>query len=177
MLLHNAQGKPLQFGITAACGAGFLLFGYDQGVFSGLLDNAAFQKAFRYPNSTIQGQIVATYDLGCIIGTIVSMCTGDKLGRRWSILIGCCILLVSAVLQTASYFLAQMIVGRVICGVGNGMNMIVIPIWQSETARPGDRGKFIVAQFVTNVFGIVITNVCIKYVYRLERNRLTFCSG
>lgn len=120
---------------------------------------------------------MATYDLGCIIGTIVSMCTGDKLGRRWSILIGCCILLVSAVLQTASYFLAQMIVGRVICGVGNGMNMIAIPIWQSETARPGDRGKFIVAQFVTNVFGIVITNVCIKYVYRLERNRLTFCSG
>lgn len=60
MLLHNAQGKPLQFGITAACGAGFLLFGYDQGIFGGLLDNVAFQEAFGYPNSTIQGQIVAS---------------------------------------------------------------------------------------------------------------------
>lgn len=177
MLFHDTQGKPLQFGITAACGAGFLLFGYDQGVFGGLLDNAAFQKAFGYPNSTIQGLIVATYDLGCIIGTIVSMCAGDKLGRRWSIFIGCCILLVGAVLQTASYSLAQMIVGRVVAGVGNGMNTIAIPIWQSETARPRDRGKLIVAQLVTNVFGIVITNVCMEYVHRQKTHRLTFYSG
>lgn len=55
-----------------------------------------------------------------------------------------------------------MIVGRVVAGVGNGMNTIAIPIWQSETARPKDRGKLIVAQMVINVFGIVITNVCME---------------
>lgn len=159
MLFSNSQGKHLQFGITAACGAGFLLFGYDQGVFGGLLNNEPFLRTFGFPNATIQGQIVATYDIGCIIGTLVSMFAGDKLGRRRSILIGCCILLVGAVLQTTSYSLAQMIVGRVVAGVGNGMNTIAIPIWQAETARAHDRGKLIVAQLVTNIFGIVITNV------------------
>lgn len=160
MLFQEAQGKPLQFGITAACGAGFLLFGYDQGVFGGLLENELFLKTFGNPSAMIQGQIVATYDIGCIIGTILSMFFGDKLGRRRCILIGCCILLVGAILQTAAYSLSQMIVGRVVAGVGNGMNTIAIPVWQSETARANHRGKLIVAQLVTNIFGIVITNVC-----------------
>ncbi|QKX61532.1 uncharacterized protein TRUGW13939_08684 [Talaromyces rugulosus] len=158
MFLQNAQGHTLQYGITAACGAGFLLFGYDQGVFGGLLDNEPFLKTFGYPGTTIQGQIVATYDIGCIIGTLISMYAGDMLGRRRSILIGCVILIIGAVIQTASYSLAQMIVGRVVAGVGNGMNTIAIPIWQAETARPKDRGKLIVFQLVTNIFGIVITN-------------------
>jgi MFS family permease len=52
-----------------------------------------------------------------------------------------------------------MIVGRVVAGIGNGMNTIAIPIWQAETAQPKDRGKLIVFQLVTNIFGIVITNV------------------
>lgn len=160
MFFQESQGKPLQFGVTATCGAGFLLFGYDQGVFGGLLDNEPFLKTFGYPDAMIQGQIVATYDIGCIIGTLVSMFFGDKLGRRRCILIGCCILIVGAVLQTASYSLAQMIVGRVVAGVGNGMNTVAIPVWQSETARADNRGKLIVAQLVTNIFGVVITNVC-----------------
>ncbi|KAF7525514.1 hypothetical protein PCG10_004752 [Penicillium crustosum] len=158
MFFQNAQGKWLQYRITAACGAGFLLFGYDQGVFGGLLDNKQFLETFENPSVTIQGQIVATYDIGCIIGTLVTMYAGDKLGRRRTILIGCFILIVGAILQTASYSLAQMIVGRVVAGVGNGMNTIAIPIWQSETARAEHRGKLIVAQLVTNIFGIVITN-------------------
>ncbi|KAF4219512.1 hypothetical protein CNMCM6805_006620 [Aspergillus fumigatiaffinis] len=158
MFLQDAQGKALQYGITAACGAGFLLFGYDQGVFGGLLDNEPFLRTFGFPGATIQGQIVATYDIGCITGTLASMYAGDKLGRRRCILIGCAILIVGAILQTASYSLAQMIVGRVVAGIGNGMNTIAIPIWQAETAQPKDRGKLIVFQLVTNIFGIVITN-------------------
>ncbi|KAJ5683640.1 hypothetical protein N7462_006805 [Penicillium macrosclerotiorum] len=158
MFSSNAEGKWLLYRITAACGAGFLLFGYDQGVYGGLLDNDRFLRTFGYPNSTIQGQMTATYDIGCIVGTLISMFWGDKLGRRLCILIGSCILLVGAVLQTASYSLAQMIVGRIVAGLGNGMNTIAIPIWQAETAKAEDRGKLIVAQLVTNIFGIVITS-------------------
>ncbi|KAJ4371271.1 hypothetical protein N0V83_004488 [Neocucurbitaria cava] len=51
-----------------------------------------------------------------------------------------------------------MIIGRIVAGLGNGMNTIAIPIWQSETAKAHHRGKLIVFQLVTNIFGIVITN-------------------
>lgn len=64
----------------------------------GLLDNEPFLETFGNPSMTIQGQIVATYNIGCIIGTLVSIFAGDKLGRRRSILIGCCILIVGATL-------------------------------------------------------------------------------
>ncbi|KAJ5726129.1 uncharacterized protein N7483_007486, partial [Penicillium malachiteum] len=53
-------------------------------------------------------------------------------------------------------------VGRIVAGIGNGMNTIAIPIWPAETASAEDRGKLIVAQLVTNIFGIVITN-CMNY--------------
>ncbi|KAL4912392.1 hypothetical protein BDW62DRAFT_206503 [Aspergillus aurantiobrunneus] len=158
MFLQNTRGRPLQFSITAACGAGFLLFGYDQGIFGGLLDNDHFLRAFGNPSTTIQGQIVATYDIGCIIGTLVSMFLGDKLGRRRCILTGCSILIVGAILQTAAYSLPPMIVGRVVAGIGNGMNTIACPVLQSETARANDRGKLIVLQLVLNILGIVISN-------------------
>lgn len=157
--MFGSEGDALRYRITAACGAGFLLFGFDQGVFGGLLSNRPFLETFNHPSSTIQGQIVATYDIGCIIGTILSIFLGDKLGRRRSIFTGCVILIVGGIMQAASYSLPPMIVGRVVAGVGNGMNTIAIPVWQSETAKPTSRGKLIVLQLVTNIFGIVITNV------------------
>lgn len=159
MFLDKAEGNSLSFGITAACGAGFLLFGYDQGVFGGILSNQHFLRTFNYPNATMQGQIVATYDIGCIMGTLLSIFVGDKIGRRRSILLGCCILIVGGIIQASVSTLAPMIVGRIVAGVGNGMNTIAIPIWQSETAKASHRGKLIVLQLVTNIFGIVITNV------------------
>ncbi|KAJ3953078.1 hypothetical protein N0V92_010465 [Colletotrichum tropicale] len=138
--MFGSEGYAVKYRITAACGAGFLLFGFDQGVFG------------------VQGQIVASYDIGCIIGTILSMFFGDRLGRRWCILSGCAVLIVGGIMQAASYSIGPMIVGRVVAGVGNGMNTIAIPVWQSETAKPANRGKLIVLQLVTNIFGIVITN-------------------
>ncbi|KAF9634282.1 hypothetical protein BFW01_g5177 [Lasiodiplodia theobromae] len=152
------QGNALRYSITAACGSGFLLFGYDQGVFGGLLSNKAFLETFNNPSATIQGQIVATYDIGCIMGTLLSIFVGDKLGRRRCIFLGCIILIIGGILQAASYSLAPIIVGRIVAGIGNGMNTIAIPIWQSETAKAHERGKLIVLQLVTNIFGIVITN-------------------
>lgn len=159
MPLFSNQGDALRYRITAACGAGFLLFGYDQGVFGGLLSNPHFLNTFNHPDSSIQGQIVATYDIGCIMGTLLSISIGDRIGRRRSIFAGCVILIIGGILQAASSSLAPMIVGRIIAGIGNGMNTIAIPIWQSETAKASHRGKLIVLQLVTNIFGIVLTNV------------------
>ena len=58
----------------------------------------------------------------------MSMLSGDKRGGEWSILIGCCILVVGAILQIASYSLPQTIVGRVVAGVGNRTKTIAIKL-------------------------------------------------
>ncbi|KAF4453259.1 hexose carrier [Fusarium albosuccineum] len=155
MFLNNLEGTALTVMITFASGAGFTLFGYDQGVFGALLGNDDFIKTFNDPDATMQGQITATYDLGCFFGAIFAMWWGDKVGRRLTIAWGCAILVIGAIMQTASYHVALMIVGRFVAGLGSGMNTAAIPVWQSETVEARHRGRFMVLQLALNQVGNV----------------------
>ncbi|KAK9427035.1 hexose carrier protein [Lipomyces doorenjongii] len=155
MGLGELQGGWLTAGITFSTGTGFLLFGYDQGVFGGIIGNENFDNTFDHPNAMVIGQITATYDLGCFFGAIAAMAFGDHFGRRKAILIGCTILTVGAIVQTAAVSVAQMIVGRFVAGVGNGINTTTIPVWQSETSQPKHRGLLVVLQLALNQLGNV----------------------
>ncbi len=64
------RGKSLQVGITACCLVAFVLFGYDQGVFSGILQNEDWLDQFSHPTDTETGIIVSCYNLGCLVGCI-----------------------------------------------------------------------------------------------------------
>ena len=155
MGLANLEGGWLTAAITFSTGTGFLLFGYDQGVFGGIIGNDDFEKTFQSPSPMVIGQITATYDLGCFFGAILAMVFGDRYGRRKSIFVGCTILTIGAVLQTAAYGVPQMIVGRFIAGLGNGINTTTIPVWQSETSQPKHRGLLVVLQLALNQLGNV----------------------
>lgn len=48
------------------------------------------------------------------------------LGRRKCIMAGCVILSIGAALQCSAYGIPQLIVGRIIAGVGNGLNTSTI---------------------------------------------------
>ncbi|BCR89364.1 uncharacterized protein ACHE_50562S [Aspergillus chevalieri] len=76
---------------------------------------------------------------------------------------------IGALLQTTSYGLAQMFVGRVVAGIGNGINTSTAPIWQTETAPPQWRGKLVLVEMVMNIFGSALVN-WINY-------GLSFCGG
>lgn len=71
--------------------------------------------------STIQGISIASYNLGCFVGAIATIWLGDWLGRRKMIFIGSAIMVVGATLQCSAFSLAQLIVGRIITGFGNGV--------------------------------------------------------
>lgn len=155
MGLNDLQGGWLTAGITFSTGTGFLLFGYDQGVFGGIIGNENFETTFNHPSPMIIGQITATYDLGCFFGAILAILFGDHFGRRKTILIGCTVLTIGAILQTAAYGVPQMIIGRFVAGLGNGINTTTIPVWQSETSKPAHRGLLVVLQLALNQLGNV----------------------
>ncbi|KAI5276016.1 hexose carrier protein [Aureobasidium subglaciale] len=152
---QSLQGTQLSVGIASCAGCAFMLFGYDQGIFGGLLGNDNFIATFDNPGALIQGQITATYDLGCFFGAIGAMVFGSVLGRVRGLWLGCIVLIVGAVLQASSYSVAQMIVGRFIAGVGNGMNTAVVPVWLSETCKPELRGRLVTLALVLNQMGNV----------------------
>lgn len=96
--------------------------------------------------ATLQGVAVGLYEIGCFIGAISCLWLGDGLGRRPVIWIGTIIMIIGATIQCTSFSLAQLIVGRIVTGVGNGMHTATIPVWQSECSPPHKRGMLIMVE-------------------------------
>lgn len=87
---------------------------------------------------------MAIYEIGCFFGAIFAFLFGERLGRRWSIILGCMsstpvvggnrtqltlsglVLSVGAIIQATAYGIPQMIVGRIVAGLGNGLNTATI---------------------------------------------------
>jgi len=59
-----------------------VLFGYDQGVFSGIVGNQDWKDVFHNPGSALEGIIVSIYNLGAFAGCIVTFFIAERLGRR-----------------------------------------------------------------------------------------------
>jgi hypothetical protein len=76
------RGFKLRAAITIVCQLAFVLFGYDQGVFSGIVGNQNFLDTFGHPSPALEGIIVAIYNLGCFTGCILSFIFCEKTGRR-----------------------------------------------------------------------------------------------
>jgi MFS family permease len=125
----------------------------------GLLTLKSFNKTFpeidvQYPpmnqtrayTSTIQGISIACYNLGCFLGAIMTIWLGDWLGRRKTIFVGSAIMVVGATLQTSAFTLGHLIAGRIITGLGNGMNTSTVPAWQSECSKSHRRGQMVMIE-------------------------------
>ncbi|THZ72323.1 general substrate transporter [Aureobasidium pullulans] len=146
----GTSGRQLQMLITAVATTDFLLFGYDQGVMSGIIESDAFLEDFPEAGwgSNWQGFIVSIYAVGCLFGAIFILTLGDKLGRRKAIFIGATVMIIGVIIQvacvgTSSGSTAQFIVGRFITGLGNGINTSTIPTYQAECSKAHNRGKVI----------------------------------
>ena len=109
---------------------------------SGLLTGTAFTNQFPEINTTtgngsdtLQGLVVAIYEIGCFAGSLFCLFAGEGLGRKICIGLGCVIVSIGAALQTTAYGIPQMIVGRIVAGVGNGMNTSTIRESETSTER------------------------------------------
>ncbi|KAM3549937.1 hypothetical protein ARSEF4850_008595 [Beauveria asiatica] len=167
------RGRALNMAISSLGSLDFLLFGYDQGVTGGLLDLPSFNKYFPdiyldpeleksnlplyQQRSTYQGITVAAYNLGCFLGAIITIFIGNPLGRRRTIMVGCLTMATGALLQSTAFQLPHFIVGRIITGIGNGVNTSTVPTWQSESAKSSDRGKLVMIEGSLITGGIALS--------------------
>lgn len=108
--------------------------------------------------TSLIGTVTAVYDLGCFAGAILAVMIGDYLGRKKSILLGTAIMTVGAIMQIAAFSTTVMVVGRIIAGVGNGINTSTAPVWQSETSKASWRGKLVVIEMILNIAGFSLSN-------------------
>jgi MFS family permease len=78
------SGRRLGLLVSTIATNGFLLFGYDQGVMSGIISAPDFNSYFpdTKDDSVYQGFVTAIYEIGCLLGAIFILSFGDRLGRR-----------------------------------------------------------------------------------------------
>ena len=137
------------------------LFGYDQGVFGGVIVTKDFLDTLNLGGKShtgLLGTVTALYDIGCFMGAIIALWLGEVLGRRKSVLVGTTIMTVGAILQISAYSVGQMIAGRIIAGIGNGINTSTAPVWQTETSQIKWRGKLVVIELICNIAGFSLSN-------------------
>jgi len=96
--------------------------------------------------------VVAIYTIGCLIGALASTAVANPLGRRRALVVFAIIATIGIILQGTSFSLGQLVVGRIISGIGVGGVNAVVPVWQSECTKPKNRGKSVV------VIGIFIAS-------------------
>lgn len=88
------RGQKLRAAITFTSVMGFLLFGYDQGLLSGLISGGRFVEDFsalKEPDdatfsearhvSVLRGGVTASYEIGCFFGAIFTLVYGERIGR------------------------------------------------------------------------------------------------
>lgn len=166
------RGTALQIAVGVIAGTDFLLFGYDQGVTGNLLTLESFTRHFPLINpnapsiannqhakdqrTTYQGITVGSYNLGCFCGAVACIWLGNMLGRRKTIFLGTCIMVVGAILQASSFSLAQLIIGRIVTGFGNGLNTSTVPTWQSECSRSNRRGQLVMIEGALITCGVMV---------------------
>ena len=109
---------------------------------SGIISAPAFNDVFTQTreNPSMQGFVTAIYEIGCLAGAILILAFGDLLGRRKAMIIGPFTMILGVIIQVTaqpgSNPLAQFIIGRVVMGVGNGINTSTIPTYQGSYSSP-----------------------------------------
>ncbi|KAH4251426.1 hypothetical protein HBI04_230650 [Parastagonospora nodorum] len=154
----GGSGEQLTVWISIAASTVLIFYGYDQGVFGNVIINENFLHTFGYPSANMQGVMTSIYNIGCFIGAMSTVWTGDMLGRPRQILLGSTIIAIGAITQTCSWTVASMMVGRIVAGLGTGMNTSTAGVWQAETSKMSSRGKLVIIQMANCITGFSISN-------------------
>ena len=135
------------------------LFGYEQGVFGGIIVGHEFNEYFHEPSPGLTGFVTSVYDLGCFAGAVLTLFVGEWLGRKRMLMYFTVIMASGILLQTAAQNMQHLLWGRFIAGIGNGGNTATAPVWHVETSHQSAKGQAVVKEMVVNVLGFVVSNV------------------
>lgn len=141
------RGYLFFIGIIAALG-GFL-FGYDTAVISGTIGMVSS----KYQLDTImEGWFVSSALVGCIIGVSFAGELSDRFGRKKSLIVSGILFSVSAIGCALCGSHTELIIYRLIGGVGVGVASMVSPLYLSEISPANIRGRMVVLyQFAITV--------------------------
>ncbi|EKM78770.1 hypothetical protein AGABI1DRAFT_92337 [Agaricus bisporus var. burnettii JB137-S8] len=154
-LVHNRR----IFAIAVFASLGGLLYGYNQGVFSGVLVMNSFhdRMASAVDDPGKQGWLVAILELGAWFGVLMTAYFADKISRKYTIVLAVCVFCIGAIVQTAAKDPDYIYGGRFVTGLGVGSLSMIVPLYNAEIAPPEVRGSLVALQQLAITFGIMVS--------------------
>ena len=113
----------------------------------GIITEEPFLSVFpQTKDPSVQGITIAALELGALIGALLCLNVGDRFGRRGTVFLGIAFMVIGGALQASAWSLAQMTVGRVLSGIGLGLQVATVPTWQSECCKPTSHGRWVMIE-------------------------------
>lgn len=153
--------------LTASLGG--LLFGFDTAVISGAINLVKVQFSL---NALVEGWLVSSGLVGCIIGVFMTGFLSDKIGRKKTMMLAGCMFFLSGIGCSFSFSMVPLIAARMIGGVGVGMASVVSPMYIAEFAPADKRGRMIAYYQLSITVGILLAYFSNALLVSLSKNNL-----
>lgn len=151
--MNKAQSSSRINFISITVAIGGLLFGFDTAVISGIIGMVKEQFSL---STGLEGWLVSSGLLGCIIGVITTGFISDRIGRKKSILFAGLMFLLSAVGCAFANGFDLLVTARLIGGIGVGMASVLSPMYIAEFAPAKSRGRMIAYYQLAITVGILL---------------------
>ncbi|KAF7717584.1 MFS-type Sugar/inositol transporter [Penicillium ucsense] len=164
-----AVGNIYVIAAVSVIGGG--LFGFDISSMSAIIGTEAYKCYFNEGpegppfnnnnhcsglSSLHQGGVTAAMPAGSWLGALISGFISDRLGRKYSIMVGCIIWVIGSAIICASQNVGMLAAGRVINGLSVGIESAQVPVYISELSPPHLRGRLVGSQQWAITWGILI---------------------
>lgn len=136
----NKTNNIYIFFLAAVAATGGFLFGYDTAVISGTIIQVTAQFSL---DTLQQGWYVGCALLGTILGVTIAGYLGDSIGRKPTLLISAFLFFISAIGCAIATNFDELVLYRIIGGIGIGVASIISPLYISEISIPQYRGRLV----------------------------------
>lgn len=161
--------------ISLIAAFGGLLFGFDIAIFSGTIP---FIQPYYGLNEAQLGWTGSSLYVGCIAGTLITGYFTDRFGRKLPLILAAGIFTVSSILMGWAPNHAQLILWRIVAGIGVGAASMLSPLYIAEVSPAAIRGRMVSINQLTVVIGILLAYFSNYMLADLEDNwRWMFTSG
>ena len=139
--------------LTAVAALGGFLFGFDTSVINGGVD--AIQETFGM-GSALTGFTVSSALLGCMVGAYLGGRLADRWGRTRVMVLASLLFSISALGSGFAFGPWDLILWRLVGGLGVGAASVIAPAYIAEVAPPSIRGRLGSLQQLAIVSGIFV---------------------
>lgn len=138
--MEKAENLCYVFFLSIVAALGGFLFGYDTAVISGTISQVTSQ----FNLTTLQsGWYVGCALIGSIIGVLFAGILSDRLGRKITMFFSAILFSASAIGCAISISLDQLLLYRMMGGIGIGIVSVVCPLYISEISPASHRGRMV----------------------------------